>query len=223
MSKKKNYIREINKNNFALALTMIDNELTKDPENPELLYNLAICCSRTGNHKKCISVLEKLLKFSFKFVEIDNVYRLIIYSHIRLKNYSSALDITDERLKINVGDLPLLSFRAHIMEKQNKLEDAITIHRNILKIKPDYKNSLNSLAYLLAIQTKPSKEDIAEANEYIKKALSSDPGNAAYLDTFGVVLKLNGNKDQALRAFNKALAKAPEATSEILDHLQDLL
>jgi tetratricopeptide (TPR) repeat protein len=223
MALKNKYIREIEKQNYALALTLIDNELTNDPENPELLYNLAICCSRTGNFKKCISVLENLLDKSFKFIEIDNVYRLIIYSHIQLNSYDKALDLTDERLKVNVGDVKLLSFRAHIMEKKNKIEDAITIHRNILKIYPDYKNSLNSLAYLISIQQSPTKADLQEATNCIKKALSFDPNNAAYLDTFGVILKISGYKDQALRAFNKALSKNSGATSEILDHLQDLL
>lgn len=223
MARKNKYLVELENKNFALALTLIDNELKNDKNNPELLYNLAICCARTGNYKKCTTVLEELLKNSGKYIEVDNVFRLLIYSFIQLKNYERALEMTDERLKINVGDIRLLSFRAHIMEKTGKVQDAIQIHKNILKLKPDYKNSHNSIAYLMAIQPKVSQEELTEALKSIKIALKEEPNNPAYLDTFGVILKLQGSKENALKAFNKALSKAGSATSEILDHLQDLL
>jgi tetratricopeptide (TPR) repeat protein len=171
MTKKKKYFLELEKKNYALALTLIDNDLKDDPSNPELLYNLAICCARTGNHKKCLNVLEDLIKKSSTFIDIDNVYRLMIYSNIQLKNFEKALEQTDERLKINVGDVRLLSFRAHILEKTSKIQDAIQIHKNILKLSPNYPNSLNSLAYLLAILPNPSKDDLSEGVEYIKIAL----------------------------------------------------
>ena len=112
--KKKKYLNEIKKENFALALTLIDQELAENPEDPELLYNFAICCSRTGNHKKCVSVLRTLIEKVGRFIDRDNVYRLIIFSLIQLHEYLEALDLTDERLKINIGDLKLLSFRAQI-------------------------------------------------------------------------------------------------------------
>ena len=223
MAKKKKYLVELENKNYALALTLIDNELKEDPTNPELLYNLAICCARTGNFKKCLSIIDELLLKAARFIEIDNVYRLMIYSYIQLKNYEKALEITDERLKINLGDIRLLSFRAHIMEKTSKVQDAIQIHKNILKLKPEYKNSLNSLAYLLATQPNITKEELSEAIDSIKIALKEDPNNPAYLDTLGVVLKVQGNREQALKAFNKALSKASSSTSEIIDHLQDLL
>ena len=223
MGKKKKYLIELEKKNYPLALTLIDNELREDPSNPELLYNLAICCARTGNYKKCITVLNDLINKSIKYIDIDNVYRLMIFSNIQLKEFDKALETTDERLKINLGDIRLLSFRAHILEKTSKLHDAIQIHKNILKLNPDYLNSLNSVAYLTAIQPNSSKEELIEAMECIKLALNNDPNNPAYLDTLGVILKRQGNRDQALRAFNKALSKAHTSTSEIIDHLQDLL
>ncbi len=223
MGKKKKYLIELENKNYPLALTLIDNELKEDPSNPELLYNLAICCARTGNFKKCITVLNDLINKSIKFIDIDNVYRLMIYSNIQLKDFDKALETTDERLKINLGDIRLLSFRAHILEKTSKINDAIQIHKNILKLKPDYLNSLNSVAYLTAIQGNSSQDELVEAMECIKLALKSDPNNPAYLDTLGVILKRQGNRDQALRAFNKALSKAHTSTSEIIDHLQDLL
>jgi len=223
MSEYKKYLREMDKGNYALALTLLDTEIQKTPDNPELLYNFAICCSRTDNHKKCLSILEDLLARFERFIERDNIYRLMIYSLIHLREYQKALDLTDERLKVNVGDLKLLSFRAHILEKLGKIPEALQIHRNILKIQPDYKNSLNSVAYLISISPNPSKQDLAEAVDCIKKALSRDPNNPAYLDTFGVILKLQGKNKEAKRAFQKAISCSKKVYSIILEHLQELL
>ncbi len=223
MSEYKKYLREMDKGNYALALTLLDTEIQKTPDNPELLYNFAICCSRTDNHKKCLSILEDLLARFDRFIERDNIYRLMIYSLIHLREYQKALDLTDERLKVNVGDLKLLSFRAHILEKLGKIPEALQIHRNILKIQPDYKNSLNSVAYLISISPNPSKQDLAEAVDCIKKALSRDPNNPAYLDTFGVILKLQGKNQEAKRAFQKAISCSKKVYSIILEHLQELL
>lgn len=221
--KKKKYLNEMNKENFALALTLIDQELASNPEDPELLYNFAICCSRTSNHKKCVSVLKTLLDKVGRFIDRDNVYRLVIYSLIQLHEYNEALDVTDERLKINIGDLKLLSFRAHIMEKLNRIDEAIQIHKNILKLKPDYTNSLNSAGYLLAAKPNPTPEEIAEATDFLKEALKQNPASAAYLDSFGVLLQKRGQKQAAIRAFNKAISANPAHSAVILDHLQSLL
>ncbi len=217
------YLKEMNKGNYALALTLLDTELQKKPDDMVLLYNFGICCSRTGNHKKCVSILEDVLRISNGYIEKDNIYRLIIYSLIHLNEWDRALFLTDERLKVNVGDIRLLSFRAHIIERMGKIQDAIQIHRNILKINPEYKNSLNSVAYLITTLPDPTTEEINEAVDCIRKALVQDSENPAYLDTFGVILKMKGNREQAKIAFQKAISRSRVANSVILEHMQDLL
>ncbi len=221
--KKKKYLNEIKKGNFALALTLIDKEISESPDDPETLYNFAICCSRTGNHKKAILVLKDLLEKFDRFIERDNIFRMIIFSNIQLGNFEEALNLVDLRLKVNIGDLKLLSFRAHILEKQNKFSEAITIHRNILKLNPEYKNSLNSLAFLLSSKKNPTEQDLFESTDLLKILLKQEPDNSAYLDSFGVLLKKRGMKNEAVRAFNKALAKDNRYSNIILDHLQDLI
>lgn len=221
--KKKKYLNEIKKENYALALTLIDQELAENPDDPELLYNFAICCSRTGNHKKCVSILKTLVEKVGRFIERDNVFRLIIFSLIQMHEYNEALEMTDDRLRVNIGDLKLLSFRAHIMEKLNRIDEAIQIHKNILKLKPDYINSLNSAGYLIAMKKNPTQEEIAEATDFLKEAVKQNPDNAAYLDSFGVLLSKRGQKQAAIKAFNKAIAANPAHSGVILDHLQSLL
>ncbi|MCP5501343.1 MAG: tetratricopeptide repeat protein [Leptospiraceae bacterium] len=220
--KKKKYLQEIEKGNYALALSLLEQELEKqNRQNPELLYNFAICCSRTGNHKKCIQTLDEILGKFGKFIERDNVFRMLIYSEIQLENLDRALVLIEERLKYAIDDIRLLSFQAFIYEKQGLVEDAILVHRKILKVKPGYRNSLNSLSYLLVNERKPSQEELNLAVDCIKSAMKTDPSNPAYLDTFGVLLQSMGSYEQAEQALRLALKKLP-GHDEILQHLADL-
>ncbi len=220
--RKKKILQEIKKKNFPLALTMIDHALGDEPDDPELLYNFGVCCFRTGNFKKSIAVMEDILLKFPRFIERDNIYRIIIYSHINTKEYNRAMEIANERLKLNVGDLRLLSFKAHILEKQGKIPEAIDTHKQILRINPEYKNSLNSVGFLLVTKPGATQNELSLATECLKKILKDSPENPAYLDSFAVLLGKKGNREAAIKALKKALYYLP-SNGEILDHLEELI
>ncbi|PJZ58782.1 tetratricopeptide repeat protein [Leptospira barantonii] len=218
-SAKRRILQEINKENFLFALTLIDREISSGNEDPELYYNFAICCARTDNHKKCVSILEELLEKFPRFGERENSILMIVYSLIQNKEYSKALEKCEERLKVQVDDLRILSMKAFTLEKSGRIPEAIEIHKRILRLRPDYKNSLNSLGYLLLNQREPSPEEWKLAADCLKTVLKNEPDNPAYLDSFGVLLSKSGKKQEAILAFKKALTKAP-THPEILRHIE---
>lgn len=218
---KRRIYSEILKENYTFALTLIDRELAEHGKDPELLYNFAICCSRTANHKKCISVLEELLEEFPRFSERDNAFRLIIFSLINVGKYGEAIQKTDERLKLAVDDIMLLSLKAAAQEKSGDVKSAIETHLRILRLRPDHRNSLNSAAYLLVEGRDPNPEELRTATENIKRAVQLDPDNPAYLDSLGVLLSKLGKEKEARTAFEKALRKAPTQDT-ILEHLKKL-
>ncbi|MBW0432638.1 tetratricopeptide repeat protein [Leptospira yasudae] len=218
-SAKKRILQEINKENFLFALTLIDREISSGNEDPELYYNFAICCARTDNYKKCVSILEQLLEKFPRFGERENSILMIVYSLIQNKEYDKALEKCEERLKVQVDDLRILSMKAFALEKSGRVEDAIEIHKRILRLRPDYKNSLNSLGYLLLNHREPSPEEWKLAADCLKTVLKNEPDNPAYLDSFGVLLSKSGKKEEAILAFKKALVKAP-THPEILRHIE---
>ncbi|MFB5649094.1 tetratricopeptide repeat protein [Leptospira wolffii] len=218
---KRRIFTEILKENYTFALTLIDREMTEKGKDPELLYNFAICCSRTGNHKKCVSILQELLETFPKFSERDNVFRMMIYSMIKTGNHKEAIQKADERLKLSLDDIVLLSLKASALEKSGDTKGAIETHLRILRLRPEHKNSLNSVAYLLLEGKEPGPEELKTAMENLKQALQLEPENAAYLDSFGVLLSKLGKKEEARKAFEKALLKAP-SENIILEHLKNL-
>ncbi|TGK33261.1 hypothetical protein EHQ12_00535 [Leptospira gomenensis] len=218
-SSKRRILQEINKENFLLALTLIDREISSGAEDPELYYNFAICCARTGNYRKCVSVLNDLLEKFPRFGERENSFLLIIFSLIQNKEYEKALDRCEERLKLQVDDLRILSMKAFALEKSGKIDGAIETHKRILRLRPDHKNSLNSLGYLLIHQRETTEEEWKLATECLKSVLKEEPNNAAYLDSFGILLSKVGKKEEAIFAFRKALSVLP-THPEILRHIE---
>lgn len=138
---KRRIFTEILKENYTVAITLIDREMSETGKDPELLYNFAICCSRTGNHKKCVSVIEELLEEFPKFSERDNAFRMMIYSLIRTGDYKTALARTEERLKLSLDDIILLSLKASALEKSGDTKGAIETHLRILRLRPEQKTA----------------------------------------------------------------------------------
>ncbi|TGL44650.1 tetratricopeptide repeat protein [Leptospira perdikensis] len=221
MAEETDYLGYMNKGNYAMALNLLDQALLQNPEDPVLLYNFALCCFQTKNFKKSIQVLDRILSEYPGFIELDNVYRLKVFALVELKDWETAESIIKERLQVAVDDPKLLSFLAHVYEYTHRLEEAIDIHRRILRHTPDYKNSLNSLGYLLALKKKTNTEERSEAIRSLKKALELDPNNPAYLDSFGYFLQTIGKPEEAWKAYRKALQKNPNHPV-LLERLKNL-
>ncbi|TGM72917.1 hypothetical protein EHR01_16975 [Leptospira mtsangambouensis] len=221
MPEETDYLSYMNKGNYAMALNLLDQALLQNPEDPVLLYNFALCCFQTKNFKKSIQVLDRILSEYPGFIELDNVYRLKVFALVELKDWETAESIIKERLQVAVDDAKLLSFLAHVYEYTHRLEEAIDIHRRILRHTPDYKNSLNSLGYLLALKKKINTEERSEAIRSLKKALELDPNNPAYLDSFGYFLQTIGKPEEAWKAYRKALQKNPNHPI-LLERLKNL-
>jgi len=64
--------------------------------------------------------------------------------------------------------------------------------------------------------------NLDEAGEFIKKAVESDPDNAAYLDSLGWYYYKVGRYDEALREITKATENLKEEDATLYDHLADV-
>ncbi len=219
MAEKEKYEEAMKKGNYALALTQLDQAISQNPNDPNLFFNFAICCFFTKNFAKTESVLRSLLEQFPGYIEVNRVYRLLVFSLIEEKKWKEAEELIRARLELNRTDLHLLSFLAHIYEYTHRIPAAIEVHRNVLTIDPNFKNSLNSLGYLIAIQKERTPEEVREAVSCLKKALELDPENPAYLDSFGTLLYQLGKEEDALKAVRKGLQRDP-SNSFLLERLK---
>jgi len=88
--------------------------------------------------------------------------------------------------------------------------------KTAIKLKPDYHEALNFLGYFYLEQDR----DINKAGNLIKKALSFDPENGAYIDSLGWFYFKKGRFKEALSQLEKAASFLSDPV--IYEHLGDV-
>jgi len=127
-----------------------------------------------------------------------------------LKAYSTEISPEDESyLNFTAGsfesDNPYhLFFRGNEFFRENKFEEAISLYRSALEIKPDFVRGFNNLGMALRRQGK-----LEEAVEQYRTAIKIKPGYGFGFVNLGVVLKQLGRLDEAIRAYQRAIEINP--------------
>ena len=100
-------------------------------------------------------------------------------------------------------------------EYYDRYDDAVKVFEEIIAKIPDHDQALNYLGYMLADRG----ERLDYAKELIEKALSFEPENVAYLDSYGWVFYKLGDNEKALKYLKKAATLDNDPL--IFDHLGD--
>lgn len=103
-------------------------------------------------------------------------------------------------------------------ERAGRYAEAETALRKCIELNPKHADALNYLGYMWADRG----ENLAEARQFIERALELEPDNPAYLDSLAWVLHKQADHAQALEHQLRALKLMPEPDATLLDHLGDI-
>ncbi|MDE6578799.1 MAG: tetratricopeptide repeat protein [Muribaculaceae bacterium] len=107
--------------------------------------------------------------------------------------------------------------------REKKLDLTFKAYDNAIFFIPDNAMTLNNYAYFLT----ESDGDLDKALDYISKAITSDPENPTFLDTYAWVLFKRKDFKQALeyqkKAIDIATQKGEELSADYFHHLGDIL
>jgi tetratricopeptide (TPR) repeat protein len=123
------------------------------------------------------------------------------------KDYSGALAVLD-RMKPDPNDLGAALERAIVLTKAGRTADAQKIFAEVRE-KAKAPGQLNSLCWSKATAGVMLESAVQDCRD----ALKPDPGNSQYQDSLGMALLKLGKLDEALDAYNKAIADNRRAAS----------
>lgn len=131
--------------------------------------------------------------------------------------FQRGVTLLTQALQQHPDDEGLRYARSLFAEKLGDIDMVETDLRHILKDDPTNAAALNALGYTLANLT----TRLDEAEELVKKALEQEPDDPAIIDSYGWILLLKGNVQQAVVWLEKAFAQTQD--HEIAAHLGEAL
>jgi len=153
----------------------------------------------------------------------SNIEYLYILSQTELEreNFDEAADAISKAVLYRPDAKTLYILQGIIYDRMGDIEKASNAYQAGIDV-PSRDNSalptlLNNYSYLLS----QNDGDLQKALEMVQQAVSVEPENSSFLDTFGWVHFKLGNLEQALTNIRKSVSKDPE-NAEVLDHLGDV-
>jgi len=113
-----------------------------------------------------------------------------------------AQPLIDAALDSDRGNVDLLMSVAVQRVTRNDLDEAAKLFKRVIELQPRHTLALNNLATLYAEQP----THLAEAQEYVERAMTVAGRNPALLDTLGTILLRAGKFDEAVTALEESVA-----------------
>jgi tetratricopeptide (TPR) repeat protein len=141
------------------------------------------------------------------------------YIFAEFRQWEKCLGAIDEIHGLSpIGDVELLLLKSNALESLGRRDEALNVLRECHLLEPSHPAVQNNLGYhLLELDG-----DVLEASRLISAALSQEPDNASYIDSWGWALFKQGEFGKAEAVLRKAVEANP-LSPEIRKHLGETL
>ena len=117
--------------------------------------------------------------------------------------------------------LQIYSFVGDIYHQKNDNKSAYKFYKKALKMDPRNAPVLNNYAWYMATGT--PRGDLNKALQMSKITVDDNPSESTYLDTYGWILYLMGEKEQAKKYLQQAVAFDGGESTVLMEHYADVL
>jgi tetratricopeptide (TPR) repeat protein len=161
--------------------------------------------------------VDKLLELVQKSPNPEFVAGAVVELYQRGQRYEEAEQFLRDTLEDTVESDRLVFQLGAVLERQGNYDEAEAMFTKVLEATPDNAPALNYLGYMLVDRGVRLEESL----DYIKRAVTLDPYNGAYLDSLGWAYFKLGRLDLAEENLLKAI-KGLRLTGVVYDHLGDI-
>jgi tetratricopeptide (TPR) repeat protein len=129
----------------------------------------------------------------------------------------AAVALVDRALSLYPDDDDLRLSKAFVLERLDRVPEAVRVMRDVLERRPEDPTVLNSLGYTLLDRTRSVKEGYA----LVERAAAYKPDNYAIMDSLGWGLYRLERRDEALAWLQRAWERSEDP--EVAAHLGEVL
>ena len=151
------------------------------------------------------------------FLEMKNV---ALYNK---KDWQGIIDNSRRMIATAPSDtavtIPALANIGDMYYEMGHEKEAIKYYKQVLKMNPSYRPTLNNYAYYLSLKGKSLKKACAMS----RKTIDKEPDNATYLDTYGWILHLLGKDQDAKAVFKHAMIYGGKDSATCMEHYAEVL
>ncbi len=193
-------------------------DVREEPQRGRAQLRIAVLLEREGDFEAAQLALHELqLEHEADGENVRDAYLLEAELLLRRQRDAEALEAYRRGLEIFENDPRLLYGRALVLERLNRVDEAIADLSSLLEQDPENPDHQNALGYTLVDRTDRLDEGLA----LIEQALEQRSDSAAVLDSHGWALYRLGRLDEALATLRRAFALQPDP--EIAAHLGEVL
>jgi tetratricopeptide (TPR) repeat protein len=210
----------LKRGDFAGALEKFEKALLLNDGDPRLFLELVDLCLKDDNTERGVWWLAQARA---KFTRLPELPYFEAQLLGQLKRWKEALNAYQMSADLAAQYQPsFLTADFHFQrgiaaERSGDHEAAVDFFQACLDMDDGYAPALNYLGYMWADRG----ENLAQAEEFIRRAVAAEPSNPAYLDSLGWVLHQQGRYHEALDPLQQASKLQDPPDPVIEEHLGD--
>ncbi|HEX2962212.1 MAG TPA: tetratricopeptide repeat protein [Ignavibacteriales bacterium] len=199
---------------YEEAAKILKEAVVNFPDNFPINLILGLSLSQMNSYSEAKPYLEKAVNLNPKDLTALSAYG---YTLNQLKEPEAAVHYIKEALNLDSNNVDLIGTLGLIYNAQKKWPECDSAYSKALSLDSNNVLILNNYAYSLAERGLR----LPEALKMAEKAVSIEPGNSSYLDTYGWVFFKMGNYEKAEEYIRKAIA-IDSSNSTLIEHLGDI-
>jgi tetratricopeptide (TPR) repeat protein len=203
-----------NQHNDSLACIYFEQVTTLEEHHADAWWFLGSSLFEQGKYNKLLEEMEQAQKV------LPNDFRFYLLQGLALTRMGKQEDAVQPLQKahiLNAKDLNTLSTLALTLDGLHRYQQSDSLYEEGLKVDPKSALLLNNYGYSLAERGL----QLQRALEMSKQAITAEPDNSAYLDTYGWIFFQLENYNDAAVYIEKSIATG-KASSVVHEHLGDV-
>ncbi len=189
----------LGKSNFGEMTRVLESALKILPDDFRVNFFLGVAYSRLGRNIDAVRVLEHAHQLNEK--DVDAISQLaLVYDG--LKKFEESDSLYEQALKLNsANDLVLNNYAYSLADRGVELSRAMEMVNKAVQTQPENASYLDTIGWVYF-----RLGNYAEAESYIKKAITKGEANAVVYEHLGDVYSKMEQKDKALEQWHMALS-----------------